>query len=74
MATAQKLEKKLLIVKGHVPRQYGISRQREKGFFIHKLESLRLELQATPFIENTRHEQPEVEGSVGENKRKFQFE
>ena len=71
MASAQKLEKKLLIVKGQVPRQYGISRQREKRFFIHKLESLRLELQATPFIENTWHELPEVDGSVEKNKRKF---
>ena len=42
-----------------------------KRFFIHKLESLRLELQATPFIENTWHEPPVVDGSVEENKRKF---
>ena len=42
-----------------------------KKVFIHKLESLRLELQATPFIENTWHEQPVVDGSVEEDKRKF---
>ena len=59
-----------MIVKGHVPGQYGISRQRKK-VFINKLESLRLELQATPFIENTWHEQPVVDGSVEEDKRKF---
>ena len=70
MASAKKLEKKLLIVKGHVPRQYGISRQGKK-VFINELESLRLELQATPFIENTWHEQPVVDGSVEEEKRKF---
>ena len=28
-------------------------------------------LQATPFIENTWHEQPVVDGSVEEEKRKF---
>ena len=42
-----------------------------KKVFINKLESLRLKLQATPFIENTWHEQPVVDGSVEEDKRKF---
>ena len=51
-----------------------VSVGKEKSYFINKLESLRLELQATPFIENTWHEQPEVDGSVEENKRSFQFE
>ena len=37
---SKRLAKKLLIVKGHVPRQYGFSRQRKK-IFMNKLESLK---------------------------------
>ena len=55
MASAKELEKKLLIVKDMYPDNM-VSVGKGKKVFINKLESLRLELQATPFIENTWHE------------------
>ena len=41
-----------------------------KKAFMKKLEYLRFELQATPFIEDTWHERPVVDGSVEEDKKK----
>ena len=41
-----------------------------KKAFTNKMESLRFELQATPFIEDTWHEQPLVDGSAEEGKKK----
>ena len=67
---SKRLAMKLLIVKGHVPRQYGFSRQRKK-IFINKLESLKIGVASNPIIENTWQEQPVVDGSVEEEKRKF---
>ena len=41
-----------------------------KKAFMGKMESLRFELQATPFIEDTWHEQPLVDGSAEDGKKK----
>ena len=41
-----------------------------KKAFTGKMESLRFELQATPFIEDTWHEQPLVDGSAEDGKKK----
>ena len=40
-----------------------------KKAFMGKMESLRFELQATPFIEDTWHEQPLVDGSAEDGKK-----
>ena len=42
-----------------------------KKAFMKKLEYLRFELQATPFIEDTWHEQPVVDGSAEEGNKKL---
>ena len=41
-----------------------------KKAYTGKMESLRFELQATPFIEDTWHEQPLVDGSAEDGKKK----
>ena len=60
------MAEKLLIFKDMYPDNI-VSVGRKKAF-IDKLEALRFELQATPFIEETWHEQPVVDGEEGKKK------
>ena len=60
----KKLQEQLLIFKEIYPDK--IVPVGRKRAFLSNMESLKFELQATPFIEDTWHEQPRVEGSSGD--------
>ena len=60
----KKLQEQLLIFKEMYPDK--IVPVGRKRAFLSNMESLKFELQATPFIEDTWHEQPRVEGSSGD--------